>query len=393
MRILQLAKYASSRADNGGKLRTYGLGLALSGFAEVDLVGFGDEAPDVLRGTPRSSHYRNCHSVEMEHGWRRAAAIAAGFAQGQALRSSRFASAAFRRRVGELLSSGAYDAVQVEELSMMVNLPPEAAAIPLVYSAHNVESALSPQLFRGRAGIAALAAQEARRTQAEERRALARARFCLTVSAADKEALLRLAPSAEDRIHVVPNCVFDDVTPGPPRGRTEPMEIVTIGCLAWRPNEQGARWFVSEVLPLLRRRTRCVVRFVGSGIAPALGDELAAAGCEVSADADDVLPHLHRARAVFVPLHVGGGTRLKIVEAWAAGVPVVSTPVGAEGLDGIDGAEILLASDAESFSRALVRLIEDDELYGRLRDNGLRRAASLRWSGQAALLRNLYGQP
>ena len=94
-----------------------------------------------------------------------------------------------------------------------------------------------------------------------------------------------------------------------------------------------------------------------------------------------------------MPLHVGGGTRLKIVEAWAAGVPVVSTPVGAEGLDGIDGAEILLASDAESFSRALVRLIEDDELYGRLRDNGLRRAASLRWSGQAALLRNLYGQP
>lgn len=394
MRILQLTKSLSSRADRGGKLRTYGLGLALSRFAEVDVIGFGDgDSRAALADAPRLSHYRKCYAVEMEGGLRRAAVVAAGFARGQALRSSRFASEVFRRRVAEVLSGQTYDAVQVEELSTMANLPPISASLAVVYSAHNIESALVPQLLRARKSVVrGLAPLEVRRTQAEELRALALSRFCLAVSDEDKRALVQLEPSAARRIHVVPNCVFDDVTPGPPRTRgcAGSVEIVSIGCLAWHPNAQGARWFVSEVLPLLRKDSRCVVRFVGSQIGPALATELSAAGCEVSADVDDVLPCLHRARAVFVPLRSGGGTRLKIVEAWAAGVPVVSTAIGAEGLAGVNGVDLLLASDPESFADALRRAIEDDDLYNRLRDNGLRRAATLRWSQQAAPIEPVY---
>lgn len=395
MRILQLAKWLSPRADNGGKLRTYGLGLALSRFAEVDIVGFGDAAGQAALATaPRLGHYRRRYPVAMEGGWRRAAAVAADLARGQALRSSRFRSAAYRQQVAAALAAEAYDVVQVEEISTLRNLPPNTAPCPLVYSAHNVESALSPQLLRGRGGLLrALASLEARRTTAEERGVLARAGLCLAVSEEDARALERLDRSRAGRVHVVPNCVFDDVEPAPPRLRssTEPAEIVTIGCFAWHPNAQGARWFIAEVLPLLRSQSRCVVRFVGSEIERPLVTELVAAGCEISADVDETLPYLHRARATFVPLLAGGGTRLKIVEAWAAGVPVVSTPLGAEGLAAVDGVDALLAADATSFAAALCRVIEDDDLCARLRDNGLRRAEAMRWTRQAPFLEDLYG--
>jgi glycosyltransferase involved in cell wall biosynthesis len=144
------------------------------------------------------------------------------------------------------------------------------------------------------------------------------------------------------------------------------------------------------VLPRLRQQVGCVIRFIGSLVPAALASDLAAAGCAVHADVDDVLPFLHRARAVFVPLRTAGGTRLKIVEAWAAGVPVVSTPLGAAGLDAVDGMDVLLAADARQFADALQRVIEDDGIYIRLRENGLRRAATLRWSQQAPLIEAAY---
>jgi glycosyltransferase involved in cell wall biosynthesis len=393
MRILQLTKALSSRADHGGKLRTYGLGLALSRIADVDILGFSDEPAAALERAPRLRPYRKRYAVDMEAGWRRAAMLAVDLARGQALRTTRYASEAFRRRVAAAVSEESYDAVQVEELSTMGNLPPIAASLPVVYSAHNVETALSQRLLTARQGVLRrLAPLEARRTQAEERRALALSRFCLTVSDDAREALAQLNPSAAPRVHVVPNCVFDEVVPGAPRtAAQEPIEIVTVGCLGWHPNAQGARWFAANVMPLLRRRMRVTVRFVGSLGEAALAAELTAAGCEVSADVGDVLPYLHRARAAFVPLLTGGGTRLKIVEAWAAGVPVVSTPIGAEGLGSTDGVDVLLAPDANGFAQALIRVIEDDELYSRLRENGLRRASTLRWTQQVALLAELYG--
>jgi glycosyltransferase involved in cell wall biosynthesis len=108
------------------------------------------------------------------------------------------------------------------------------------------------------------------------------------------------------------------------------------------------------------------------------------------ADVPDTLPYLHRARAAIVPLLEGGGTRLKIVEAWAAGVPVVSTPLGAHGLGCVDGVDVLLAADVSAFADALHRVLEDDALYSRLRESGLRRAEALRWTRLTPVLEGLY---
>jgi hypothetical protein len=394
MRILQLSKWLSARQDNGGKLRATGLASALARFAEVDVIGYRVAGEGSLNGAPALAHYRRLYPVEMERGARRAVEMATDYGRGYPLRSCRFRSAAYRRRVAAVLGAGAHDAIQVEEISTMANLS-RATAVPIVYSAHNVESALSPQVLRGRGGVAAaLAPIEARRTAAAERDALARSRLCLAVSEDDKLALERLAAPAGCPVFVLPNCVGDEVAPGPPVERRSDGagEAVCVACFRWQPNERGARWFLSQVLPRLHGTgTRCTVRFVGSEIAPALAQAIRAAGCVYDADVPETLPYLHRARAAIVPVLEGGGTRLKIVEAWAAGVPVVSTPLGAQGLGCVDGVDVLLAADASAFADALRMVLEDDALYSRLRENGLRRAEELRWTRLAPVLEDLFG--
>lgn len=395
MRILQLRKWLSARQDNGGKVRATGLGRALSQFAEVDAVGFcvpGD--PERLETAPPLAAYRQLHPVRMERGVARAAHFTAEVYRGSSLRSARFRSAAYQRRVAALVSTGRYTAVQVEELSILRNLPPLPPQIPVVYSAHNVESELSDRLLRIRGAIAAsLAPVERRRAVKEELQALATARLCLAVSDDDRCALAALTAPHACPIHVVPNGVDDGVAPAPAGAPATAgqREAVFIACFSWRPNAEGAYWFLSEVLPCLRRAgDRVGVRFVGSGIDRALAAAIQSAGCVAAADVPDPLPYLHAARAAIVPLRSGGGTRLKIIEAWAAGVPVVSTRVGATGLDCVDGEDAMIVCDPESFAGALQRVLDDDVLHARLRRNGLRRAAPLRWSSLGPRLAALY---
>jgi glycosyltransferase involved in cell wall biosynthesis len=391
MRILQLRKWLSAKDDNGGKQRATGLARALSRFAQVDAIGFSDRDPSALCRAPRLTHYRRLIPVTPPAPGARALRFALELGGGSSLRTARFSSPDYRRCVAAALGADSYDAVQVEELSMFANLGESGLSRPLVYSAHNVESDLVRQLLRARGALLkTLVPLELRRGRREERRALRTARFSLTVSTADKCDLEELGGA---RIHVVPNCVDDDIEPAPASlsASESPRRVAFVACFSWYPNEEGTRWFLSDVLPHVRSAgSACVVDFVGSGIAPRLAAAIRAAGCRVAEDVPDTLPHLARARVAMVPLLSGGGTRLKIVEAWAAGVPVVSTPLGAAGLDAADGTDILLAREPAAFAAALARVLVDDALYHRLRDHGVRRAQSLRWEKQAAALEALY---
>ncbi len=142
------------------------------------------------------------------------------------------------------------------------------------------------------------------------------------------------------------------------RGEGERPAILFTGGLAYPPNAEGVRWFVEKVVPELRRRLprfRFVV--VGKGAPRALLDLGKPGEIEFTGWVDDVRPVLQRADVCVVPLHVGGGTRIKILEAMAAGVPVVSTRVGAEGIAARDGESIALADFPEDMARAIADLV------------------------------------
>jgi glycosyltransferase involved in cell wall biosynthesis len=165
-----------------------------------------------------------------------------------------------------------------------------------------------------------------------------------------------------------------------PRPAGAPPTIVFTGALSYAPNAEAVRWLLDAIAPEMRRvlpRFRIVV--VGKGASPSLLARARPGEIDFTGWVDDVRPWLAEADVCLAPIRVGGGTRIKILEAMAAGVPVVSTKVGAEGIAARDGESIALADDAVGFAGAVA---------GLLRDPG--RAASIAARGQA-LVRERYG--
>jgi glycosyltransferase involved in cell wall biosynthesis len=146
-----------------------------------------------------------------------------------------------------------------------------------------------------------------------------------------------------------------------PIGRAAaPPRILFIGTLSWAPNVAAVQFLAHSVLPAVRREIpKAELTVVGHNPGPAvraLGD---LDGVTVAGSVPDVVPYLRDARLLAVPLEAGGGTRLKIIEAFAAGLPVVSTPIGCEGLAVVHDRELLIAPSGPEFATAVARLIRD----------------------------------
>jgi len=172
------------------------------------------------------------------------------------------------------------------------------------------------------------------------------------------------------RVTAIPTGVdIEGLTPpGPSPEKT--ADLMFVGSMDWLPNVDGIQWFVREVLPLIRRRRPdCSLAIVGRTPPPsitALGRE--DARVRVTGTVPDIRPLLWSAAVSIVPLRIGGGTRLKIYEAMAGRVPVVSTAVGAEGLEVHHPDDIRLADSPEAFAAACSELLADADLRRRQAD-------------------------
>jgi glycosyltransferase involved in cell wall biosynthesis len=188
------------------------------------------------------------------------------------------------------------------------------------------------------------------------------------VSEADGATFERLYPGAlRSAAHVVQTGVDTRYfTPAAEEAR-RPAHLVFTGSMDWLPNEDGMLYFVSEILPLIRRaEPGTTLSIIGRSPTPAVRRLEQEPGIEVTGSVDDVRPHVSAGSVYIVPLRVGGGTRLKIFEAMGMGKAIVSTTVGAEGLPVTDGGDILIADAPESFAGAVVRLLREDGLRRRL---------------------------
>jgi glycosyltransferase involved in cell wall biosynthesis len=224
---------------------------------------------------------------------------------------------------------------------------------------HNVDSEIWRRMGAdaGSGLERALARWQAPRVERCERGILARASGVSCVSERDAHTLLSLGAKAP---RVVPNGV--DLSRY--RFREEPAAsemVFFVGDLSWPPNAAGIRWFCAEIWPeILRLRPGARAEILGRGAPPKLA-RTAPSGVSFPGPGGDTRPFWHRAAVAVVPLRAGGGTRLKILEAAACGVPVVSTPVGAEGLGFLPGREILVAAEARKFAEAVAKLLADRE--------------------------------
>jgi glycosyltransferase involved in cell wall biosynthesis len=192
-------------------------------------------------------------------------------------------------------------------------------------------------------------------------------------------------------VQVVPNAV--DVPPVGKRVRGDGVSLLLVGNLTYGPNADAARILAESVLPAVQRRLGSSARVTLVGPVDARVERLRAPGIEVTGFVPDLVPSYAAAAAVVVPLRVGGGTRIKLLEAFAHGVPVVASRAAAAGLEVAHERHLLLADDPDEVAAAVERLVSDAPLARRLAAEG-RRLVETRYSTGVALeaARELFRQ-
>jgi glycosyltransferase involved in cell wall biosynthesis len=264
-----------------------------------------------------------------------------------------YASPAMAAAVAGLNDS--FDLVHLDSMHMASYVPLLNGA-RVVYNWHNIESELMSRYAENAPSLARkiYGTLTARKLAALEKDLLTNAFGHLVCSQREKDQMLEIVPGA--RIAVIENGVdagaFSAV-PGTGAGR---KRLVFVGSMSYHANIEGAVWFTREIWPEIRRRyPDWKLTLVGSSPAPAVL-ALKSESIEVTGTVPSVAPYYEDALAAIVPLRTGGGTRLKILEAMAAGVPVISTTLGAEGLAVTPGEDILIADRVESWMEALASL-------------------------------------
>jgi glycosyltransferase involved in cell wall biosynthesis len=235
-----------------------------------------------------------------------------------------------------------------------------------VLDLHNIESMLHARCAKVEGPASAFAHRVFRDASLKLERAwLPRFSQVLAPSASDADVARGIAPNAN--IAVYPNAV-----PWVPQPAAADEEVVVFsGNMEYHPNLSAVRFFRTEVWPLLRQRWPALIwRLVGKNPAAVSRFTSGDTRIEVAGEVDDAVRELARARVAVVPLLAGSGTRFKILEAWSAGLPVVSTTIGAEGLPAHHGENLLIADGGPVFAAAVTRLLENADLRRRLGQSG-----------------------
>jgi glycosyltransferase involved in cell wall biosynthesis len=294
--------------------------------------------------------------------------LAAALAGGDAFQARYFFDPQAAATLGASRLLDGADTLIVSLLYMYPYLPPELRERAVLDShnseTHRVASMASSAPASSRGVVARLQAARVREYEREVANAVA---CTLAVSERERRWFDELAPG---RTTVVPNGVDCDALAPRDRLPAEP-EVLFVGSMGYGANQDGVRWLLQEVLPHVARPD-VTVSVVGAGPPRSL-HRLAGRSripVKIAGFVPSTEPYFTRARLLAVPLRIGGGTRLKILESLARGVPVVSTSRGCEGLDLVPGKDLLVADDPALFAAAIERLLTDDELCRALARRG-----------------------
>jgi glycosyltransferase involved in cell wall biosynthesis len=358
---LMLAPEAPYPVAGGGALRTASLLEYLSQRYRVDLIvfrqpGAADPAARIPQGKVERvvvldlpAHGRSLAA----RGWRNASRLV----RERPPLVDRFSG--FDQRIREAVAGREYEIGIIEHFWCAPYWEAVAAVCRrTVLNLHNIESVLHARCAEAEGSVAGMAHRLFGTACREmERTWLPRFSEVLTTSERDAATVLGIAPKA--RVRVYPNAI-----PLRPMPEVVVEDVVVFsGNMEYHPNTSAVRFFRRDVWPRLRERWPGLVwRLLGKNPAAVSQFTSGDARIEVIGAVEDAVLELARAKVAVVPLLAGSGTRLKILEAWAAGIPVVSTSLGAEGLPARHGDQLLLADGGVEFAEAVSRLLASKEL-------------------------------
>ncbi|MER2599593.1 MAG: glycosyltransferase [Caldilineales bacterium] len=386
-RLLFLTPQVPYPPHQGTTIRNYNLLANLAGEYEIHLLTFQAEGDNPPGNSPLPRYCTVIEAVDappprdlMRRAWTTAITTTPDM-------GLRLASDTFQAQLGMLLERYRYDVVQIEGIEMApyglwlthhplwrnaqqkANLPSIPIGRPrLVFDNHNAEYVLQQRAWEtdrrkpGRWHAAAYSLVQWQKLRRYERAICRQADHVVAVSDADRAALLELDPGLN--ITVVPNGVdLDYYAAYDPQQDTRlpdygPNALVFTGKMDFRPNIDAVTWFAHEVLPLIRSRvTDANFVIVGKQPHPRVQELAQLPGVIVAGFVPDIRSHIAAASVYVVPLRMGGGTRLKVLEAMAMRAALVSTRLGCEGFPLTDGREVVFADEAPAFAEAVIALL------------------------------------
>lgn len=358
MNILIIAPFLPYPLDQGGKIRIFNIIKNLSSSHSVTLAAIVDNLEDADTGPLKDL----CSKVLL---FERPALLwsdrVAFFTSTSPYNVIRYRSATMRKQLKLLHQTKKFDVVQIE-FSMMWQYAALFPTSPVVLDAHNIEyknvqqigqSVTSP-LWR------LLYFIERKRLQAVEELAWRESAICFTVSDKERAEIATSIGSSEKAVAAA-NGVDPERFAFLPKRKNQ-KKILLLGGMDYAPNLDAATYFLRDVFPIIRRdEPEASLLLVGRELSKL--DNLAELpGVECHESVPEVLPWFYEADLLAVPLRQGAGTRIKVLEAMAAGLPVVTTSKGCEGIEVTHGNEILIAEGPEEFAAAVLQVIRTPDL-------------------------------
>lgn len=396
MKILFIVPNVPYPLDNGGRIRVYKLMESLAELGhEIDLLAFnrsesGPEPTEALQKICVNVHV--VPLLERQRFVNKRKSQLRSLFQPTPYQYAALYSETMQDALNRIVQERKYDIIQFEFSQMGYHELPDYSNC--VLDQHNVEAELLYRTYTTESGITRklYSFVEWRKFQRDERAITDKFPICLTTSARDAEMLRDDAPKPD--YHVIPNgvdCAFfagNERTAVPDKNM-----LIFTGTIDYHPNLDGLKYFLDEVFPLIEEKVPDVKFYIVGRSPPALiqayGD--ASENIIVTGGVEDMRPYFDKAGVVVVPLRIGGGTRLKILEAMAMSKPVVSTSIGAEGIDTTPGTDILLADEPATFAQSVVDLLADDERQQNVGQAGRRLVeAKYDWHSIAKKLEQTY---
>ena len=358
LRVLVLDEEFPYPPNSGKRIRTWNLLRRLAGAHELRMVCFG-ELTQVQRDAATSAGItvRTLPALAPDRGLALISRLVRNLFSALPYSAQKHMRSDFKRAVADEVASFSPQLIHCEWGPYAAYREPHAD-IPAVIVAHNVES----MIWVRRAAVAGdplrrwFFGLQAKRMDAFERAQMPRASQLIAVSGADAQIFRSWGACC---VTVDNGVDLDFYAPDPTAEM--PDRILFLASLDWFPNIDALNYFADAMLPVIRRtRAQATLRIVGRRLSAADAARFAKIpGIEVVGEVDDVRDELRSASVVVVPLRIGGGSRLKILEALAAGKAVVSSTVGAEGLAVEDGAHLRIADDPGRFAHVVCELLDD----------------------------------
>lgn len=393
MKILLLTPDNPFPSASGAAIRNFGIIRGLHDVGhQVTLLSF-SENKLVPSASPLNRFCQSVHTAPLPR-HSKVKRLWKLVSSNQADMEFRLRSAQYQETLEELLAENEFDIIQFSGIELGSYLPVIQASKKgaiVVYDALNAEAELQRVVAEvdrqrlDRLPAAVYSAVQAHRLKQFEREICRSVDAVIAVSEEDRA---HLTGHQGSQIYLVPNGIIADDYAPPTGNLRKSDQLIFTGKMDYRPNVDAVEWFSSAVFPdVLRAHPALRFVVVGRNPHPRISALASGQNIEITGWVDSVLPYLHSAALFVVPLRMGSGTRLKILEAMAAGCAVVSTRIGATGLHQELRQAMLIAEDAQAFSQAVVALLADPDLRRKIGNQA--RAAVRKYYDWSALIPRL----